>query len=190
MPELTPAVDLALRYAVNAAALLVLLYALYYRRHRDKELVTAAALFNTFAFGVLTVLGSVEFSVAAGFGLFAILALFTLRSEQISKIEITYFFGAVAIAVICAVQGTTLPFVAAALAVLLLGAFVFDHPRVLQRVDGVRITLDKIDAHALSDRAQMTEDLSRRLGVQVLSFQITQLDYVTDVARLAVFYRK
>ncbi len=190
MPAFDDALDLAIRFALDAGALVVLLYAFYYRRHRDKELVTAAAMFNIFAFGVLTTLGSVEFSVAAGFGLFAILALFTLRSEQISKIEITYFFGSVAIAVICAVQGTTLPFVAIVLGLVLAGAYVFDHPAILRRVDGVRITLDKIDAHALSDRAQMIEDLSKRLGVRVLSFQITQLDYVTDVARLAVFYRK
>jgi hypothetical protein len=57
------------------------------------------------------VLSKVEFGLAAGFGLFAILAMFTLRSEPIGKTEITYFFGSVAIAVICSVQGTTLPFV-------------------------------------------------------------------------------
>ncbi|WP_426038399.1 DUF4956 domain-containing protein [Cypionkella sp. TWP1-2-1b2] len=55
-------------------------------------------------------MGAVQFSVAAGFGLFAILALFTLRSEPITKIEIAYFFGSIALAVITAVQGTVLPF--------------------------------------------------------------------------------
>lgn len=50
-------------------------------------------MFNVFAFSVLTILSTVQFSLAAGFGLFAILALFSLRSEQIGKIEISYFFG-------------------------------------------------------------------------------------------------
>lgn len=48
-------------------------------------------MFNIFAFAVLTILSSVQFSLAAGFGLFAILALFSLQSEQIEKIEIAYF---------------------------------------------------------------------------------------------------
>ena len=99
-------------------AAFVLLFVFYYRRYRDKELVTTASMFNIFAFCVLTVLSSVQFSVAAGFGLFAILALFSLRSEQISKIEITYFFGAIAIAVICSVQGTTLTFVVLVLSLI------------------------------------------------------------------------
>jgi Domain of unknown function (DUF4956) len=182
--------DLPLRLAVDLAAMLTLVFGLYYRRYRDKELVTAAALFNVFIFAVLSVLTKVDFGLAAGFGLFAILAMFTLRSEPIGKTEITYFFGSVALAVICSVQGTTWPFAAAASLLVLLGAWIIDHPRVLQSVDGVRITLDKIEAHALSEPETMRTELSRRLGVEVLSYQITALDYINDMARLTVFYRK
>lgn len=182
--------DLAARFAIDSMAMLVLLFGLYYRRYRDKELVTAAALFNIFAFGVLTILGAVQFSVAAGFGLFAILALFTLRSEPISKIEITYFFGAIGLAVITAVQGTEVPFVALVATTVVAGAWVIDHPRILAAVDGIKVTLDRIDHDALSDPARMRADLSERLGVEVMSYQITALDYVTDMARINVFYRK
>lgn len=178
------------RFALNILAMTLLVFGLYYTRYRDKELVTAASLFNIFAFGVLTILGSVEFSLAAGFGLFAILALFTLRSEQITKIEITYFFGAVAIAVICSIQGTTLSFVAIVVSLVLLGAYVFDHPRLLKSVDGIKITLDKIEHDALSNPTKMRADLSARLGVEVMSYQITALNYITDMAQISVFYRK
>ena len=178
------------RFALNIAAMTLLVFGLFYRRYRDKELVTAASLFNIFAFGVLTILGSVEFSLAAGFGLFAILALFTLRSEQITKIEITYFFGAVAIAVICSIQGTTLPFVITVVALVLLGAYVFDHPRILKSVDGIKVTLDKIEPDALSDPEKMRDELSNRLGVEVMSYQIVALNYITDMAQISVFYRK
>lgn len=184
------ATGLLARLAIDLAAMLLLVFGLYYRRYRDKELVTAAALFNVFIFAVLSVLSHVEFGLAAGFGLFAILAMFTLRSEPIGKTEITYFFGSVAIAVICAVQGTTLPFVAAVATLVVLGAWSLDHPRVLQSVDGIRITLDKIETHALSDPAVMRADLSQRLGVDVMSYQITALDYINDMARIHVFYRK
>lgn len=178
------------RLAIDIGAMLLLVFGLYYRRYRDKELVTAAALFNVFVFAVLSVLSSVEFGLAAGFGLFAILALFTLRSEPISKTEITYFFGSVAIAVICSVHGTTLSFVGAVVAIVLLGAWLIDHPRILRSVDGIKVTLDKIDGHALSDPKAMRTELSQRLGVEVMSYQITALDYITDMARINVHYRK
>ncbi|MBV6423779.1 MAG: hypothetical protein NAOJABEB_01587 [Steroidobacteraceae bacterium] len=185
-----PLLELLARFTIDIAAMLLLIFGMYYRRHRDKELVTAAALFNMFVFAVLTVLSSVQFSVAAGFGLFAILALFTLRSEQISKIEITYFFGSVALAVICSVHGTTIQFVGMTAALMLLGAWVFDHPRMLRSVDGIRITLDKIDGHALHDPDTMRADLVKRLGVDVMFYQILSFDYVNDTARINVFYRK
>lgn len=185
-----PSTETALRFAINIFAMSALVFGLYYRRYRDKELVTAASMFNVFAFAVLTVLSSVEFSVTAGFGLFAILALFTLRSEQISKIEITYFFGSIAIAVICSVVGTSLPFVAAVAAAVLVSAYVLDHPMILRSSDGVKITLDKIDHDALSNPDRMRADLSKRLGVDVMSYQITALDYITDMARINVFFRK
>ena len=178
------------RFAINVAAMLILVFGLYYRRYRDKELVTAASLFNVFAFGVLSILSSVQFSVAAGFGLFAILALFTLRSEQISKIEITYFFGAVAIAVICAIPGTSPILVGIVLVMVLLGAWIFDHPRLLRSADGVKLTLDKIEPHILSDPARMRADLSQRLGVEVMTYQILMLDYINDLARINAFFRK
>ena len=185
-----PLGTLLARVGIDTAAMALLIFGLYYRRYRDKELVTAAALFNVFVFAVLTVLSAVDFSVAAGFGLFAILALFTLRSEPIGKIEITYFFGSIAIAVICAIQGTTLSMTAAVVVIVLVAAYVLDHPRVLRSVDGIRISLDKIDGHALSDPAAMRADLSKRLGVDVMSYQIVALDYITDMARINVFYRK
>ncbi len=178
------------RFVLNITAMTFLVFGLFYQRYRDKELVTAASLFNIFAFGVLTILGSVEFSLAAGFGLFAILALFTLRSEQISKIEISYFFGSVAIAVICSIKGTTLPFVITVIALVLLAAYLFDHPRILKSVDGIKITLDKIEPDALSDPNKMRRDLSERLGVEVMNYQIVALNYITDMAQISVFYRK
>ncbi len=182
--------DLAARFGIDILSMLILVFGLFYRRYRDKELVTAAALFNIFAFGVLTVLGAVEFSVAAGFGLFAILALFTLRSEPITKIEIAYFFGAIALAVITAVQGTVLPFVAIVAGLVVFSTWAIDHPKILASVDGLKVTLDKIDHDALSDPARMRADLSKRLGVTVMSYQITALDFINDMARINVFYRK
>lgn len=178
------------RFAIDAIAMAMLVFGMYYRRYRDKELVTAAALFNIFIFAVLTVLSSVQFGVTTGFGLFAILALFTLRSEPISKIEITYFFGSIAIAVICSTHSTTLYLPAAISGLVLLGAYVIDHPLILRSVDGIKITLDKIEPHSLSDPALMRADLTARLGVEVMSYQIISLDYVNDMARVNVFYHR
>lgn len=183
-------VELFIRFALDLAAMAVLLFGLYYPRYRDKETVTAASLFNVFVFAVLAVLSSVEFSLAAGFGLFAILALFTLRSEQITKIEITYFFGSISIAVISAVLGTSMSFVLLMLALVLTGAYILDHPRILQSEERLRLTLDRIPAPALSDPEALRRELSHRLGVVVLSTNVRSVDYISEMITVDVYYRK
>ena len=189
MTPTDPLIELGIRFAMNATAVLCLMFGMFYRRYRDKELATTAAMFNIFAFSVLTILSSVEFSIAAGFGLFAILALFSLRSETISKIEISYFFGSIAIAVICSVLGTGLGLVAMIVVFVLLAAWLLDHPNILQSADSAKLTLDRIEAYMLADPVQMRADLSKRLGVEVMNFQIIEVNYVNDLARLNVFYR-
>jgi len=182
--------ELLVRFFIDIVAMLALTFGMYYRRYRDKELVTAASLFNVFVFAVLVVLSSVDFSIAAGFGLFAILALFTLRSEQITKTEIAYFFGSISIAVICAVLGTSISFVILITGLVLIGAYLLDHPRILKSVSRMKVTLDKIEPHVLTNATQMRSELSDKLGVEVLSYRVIVIDYITDMIRMDVSYRE
>jgi hypothetical protein len=178
------------RLALDLGAMSIHMFGMYYRRYHNKEVTTAAALFNLFVFSVLTILSAVDFSVTAGFGLFAILALFTLRSEPLEKTEMTYFFGSVAIAVICAVQGAPVFLSTLVVTSLLLGVYVIDHPRMLRSISTAKINLDQIDKELLSDPAIMRLRLEERLGVQVLSYEVLQLDYINEMARINVFCRK
>ena len=181
--------DLLLRLVVNVTAMSIHVFGIYYPRYHNKEVVTAAAMFNIFIFSVLTILSSVNFGVTAGFGLFAILALFTLRSEPLEKTEMSYFFGAVAIAVICSVQGGSIALPVMVSVFVLIGVYIVDHPSMLKSVRSVKLMLDQIDADLLSDQAAMTARLSERLNVEVLSYEVLQLDYINEMARINVFCR-
>ena len=175
---------------LNVFSVTLLMLGMYYPRHHDKEQVTTAMMFNFAVFAVLTVLAEVDFGIAAGFGLFAILALFRLRSEQFSKVDMSYFFGAVAIGVICAIQGTSIIMDCATVALVLLGAWALDHPRVLHAVGSIKITLDRIDPHVLANGERMRSELGQQLGVNVVYYEIKSLDYVRDMAAINVYYHK
>lgn len=187
--ELVAHFDLLARFALNLTSMSVLVFVFYYPRYKHKETAIAAALFNVFAFAVLAILSSVEFSIAAGFGLFAILALFNLRSEQISKTDIAYFFGSISIAVITSVSGTSLGFVLSMLCMVLLAVYIIDHPRILRAASQMRVTLDSIPPGFLHHREQLNRELSERLGIQVLSVRIIRVCYVTEVIEAEVDFR-
>ncbi|MBS0122952.1 DUF4956 domain-containing protein [Thetidibacter halocola] len=190
MTDYSDLMDLGLRFGVNCTAMAILVFGLYYNRHGDRILATTAAMFNIFAFAVLGKLSSVEFGLAAGFGLFAILALFNLRSEQIGRIEIAYFFGAIAIAVICSIQGTPILNVVAISALALLGVYVVDHPALVRGSRAVTVTLDRIDPQLLKDEREMTGVLTERLGVNVTGYDIVSLNYVNELAIVNLTYNK
>jgi len=187
LPELA---DLGLRFGINVAAMSILIFGFYYRRHGDRILASTAAMFNIFAFAVLGKLSSVEFSLAAGFGLFAILALFSLRSEQIGRIEIAYFFGAIAIAVICSIGGSPIVNVVAISCMVLFGVWIVDHPALMSGSRAVTVTLDNIDPQLLSNPGAMLITLSNRLGVRVTGFEIISMNYVNDLAIVSLTYQK
>lgn len=181
--------DLLARFALNLVSMVILLFCFYYPRYRHKETTIAAALFNVFAFAVLSVLSSVQFGVAAGFGLFAILALFTLRSEPIDKSDIAYFFGSISIAVLTSIAGTQIPFVVLMLAVVLLAVYIVDHPRILRTASEMRVTLDYIPDTLVSDPDSLNHELSKRLGVRVMSVRVRSVCYVTDVVQAEIDFR-
>jgi signal transduction histidine kinase len=177
------------RLIIDILALYILIYGIFYRRYRDRELMAAAALSNISVFAVLLILSNVNFSIAAGFGLFAILALFTFRSEQMDVIQISYFFGSVAISVICSLQGTDIRTVIFSITLLLVFSYILDHPALLPKVYGMRVTLDYIDERELADHDLMCQKLSERLGVTVLSCSVKFVDYINEMVVVNVNYR-
>jgi len=190
MTQLNDLLDLALRFGINGIAMSILIFGMYYRRHGDKILAATAAMFNIFAFAVLGKLSSVEFGLAAGFGLFAILALFNLRSEQIGRIEIAYFFGAISIAVICSIEGSSMTNVIAIAALALAGVYVVDHPSLMKGSRAVKMTLDRIDPELLNDPEAMKVILTERLGVKVTGYEIETVNFVNELAIVTLTYRK
>jgi hypothetical protein len=177
------------RLIIDILALIALIYGIFYRRYKDRQLMAAAALSNIFVFGALLILSDVNFSVAAGFGLFAILALFTFRSEQMGVLQISYFFGCVAISVICSLQGTDIRTVLFSITLLLIFAYVLDHPAILPQAYGMRLTLDYIDEQELADHNLMCRKISDRLGVKVLTCDVKIVDYINEKMVIIVNYK-
>jgi len=181
--------SLVLRFLLNLAAAGILLFALFWPRYRNKEITLAAALFNVFTFGVLSILSSVEFTIAAGFGLFAILALFNLRSETINKSDIGYFFGSIAIAVITSIEGSNIIFVLAILVIVLLVVYWVDNPRFFKASYQLQVNLDYIPQKLFAEPEDLKAELTDRLGVSVTGVRVLTVNYVTEIVKAEITYQ-
>ena len=97
-------VSLLARLALDLLAVAALVYGLFLPRHRRMDLVVVYALFNIGLFLALVVISAGEVSMGVGFGLFAVLSIVRLRSEPFSNRELAYFFVAIVLALVCAID--------------------------------------------------------------------------------------
>jgi len=182
--------DFVFDFALNLITVTILCYFIYYRRYKDKEAFTSYMLFNVFIFTVISVLFNSSESISMGvwFGLFAILSIVTLRSETLSKREITYFFGTLSIALINSIWLSDYTFIILCNSIIVIWAWIIDHPSILPGIYGMKITLDHIPEWLLHNSTQMLEVLSKKFGIDVISYSVSNVDYVKDTARLKITY--
>ncbi len=174
-----------LGFAMDLAAIITLAYGLYFRRHHRRDLLFAYVALNVGIFAVVSLLLVQRVDLAVGFGLFGVLAIIRLRSDEITQEEIAYYFVAIALGLVNAIAATW-PLTALFLDVVLLTVmYVADHPRLLGRTRHQVVTLDVVH----SDPALLRADLESRLGAQVLQCSVTQVDYVRDVSVVDVRYQ-
>ncbi|MGC4154289.1 MAG: DUF4956 domain-containing protein [Propionicimonas sp.] len=172
--------------AANLIAIALLTFALYFRRHRRRDLVVAFLGVNVGVMAVALVLGAAtSTSLGLGLGLFGVLSIIRLRSTEISQREVAYYFAALALGLIAGI-GTDL-LVAGGLMAMIVGAlWVGDHPALLSRSRQQVITLDR----AIADEAELRSELTSLLGGSIDQVTVTQLDLVRDLTVVDVRYRR
>jgi hypothetical protein len=176
--------DVLPRLGLDVAAILVLVYGLFYPRHRRMDLVVVYVLFNLGLFLALLVIAGGEVSMGVGFGLFAVLSIVRLRSEPFSNRELAYFFVALVLALVCAIDLGSLAFAGMLVAVALVAAWAIDHPRVSKPSRRMEVTLELV----FNDRDALRRHLEERLNARVVDVCVLEIDYVRETTRAAVRY--
>jgi hypothetical protein len=178
-----PAVgEVLIRLAIDLLAIAVLAYGLYYRRHRRRDMFVVLVLFNVGLFVALQAIVGGEISVAVGFGLFAVLSIVRLRSEQFDFDEMGYFFLALVLALVSGLEGGGAALSAILTAVLLLVALVVDHPRLVRPTRRTELVLERV----FPDEDVLVRHVEQRLGARVAELSVREIDYVRETTRVVV----
>jgi hypothetical protein len=176
--------DVFIRLGLDAVAIAALAYGIYLPRHRRMDLVVVYALFNLGLFLAIVVITRGEVTLGIGLGLFAVLSMIRLRSETFDNRELAYFFVALVLALVTAIELGSLALAGILAAVALLVAWAVDHPRLSPPTRGLEVTLDRV----VTDRAALRSLLEERLGATVAEAWVIELDYVRETTRAGVRY--
>lgn len=170
---------------LNLAAVTILIFVVYFRRHRRRDLVLGYFAYNVSLFTVSAALASTSpLNIGVGFGLFAVLSIVRLRSDEATQAEIGYTMVALVLGLLNGLPGLDLG-VKAMFSVLLVGTMtVVDHPALLplDRHQRFRVDLDVV----LTDPAALRAELESRLGGTVHQVIVQEIDYIRETMRLDV----
>lgn len=170
--------------ATDLIAITIVAYGLYFRRHRRRDLLLAFIALNIGVVAVTLALGSVEVGLGLGIGLFGILSIIRLRSDQITQQEIAYYFISLALGLLAGLHPEPIWLTPTLSALVVLVMFVVDHPKVAANTRRCEITLDR----AFLNEAALTAHLTR-LGFSNPRTEVLSIDLVRDTTLVDVRYR-
>ena len=177
--------DYAIDLLVDVAAIFLLAYVLYFRRHRRADLLLAYVSLNIGIFVAMSLLGKVRVDIAVGFGLFAILSIIRLRSTSVTQQEVAYYFVALVLGLVNGLDIEDRRLVIMINVLLIAVMALVDSRPLRDRARRTDVHLDVIH----SDDAALVADLERRLGGRVMHHEVNDVDYVRETMLVDVRYR-
>ncbi|WP_369370134.1 DUF4956 domain-containing protein [Promicromonospora sp. Populi] len=171
-------------YAVDLVAVTILTFALYFPRHRRRDLVVALLGVNVGVLAVSATLSASAVAAGLGLGLFGVLSIIRLRSSELSQTEVAYYFASLALGLLGGL-GTSTGWVGiAGSGLILLVMALGDHSRLFARHHSQLVVLDR----AITDRDDLVGHLEQLLGARVHAVSVQRLDLVNDSTVVDVRY--
>jgi len=183
---LTDYMDFTRDLVIDIVATFILVFLIYYPRHRDRDMAVMLGMFNVFLFTIVITLTITEINLAAGFALFAVLSIISLRSVNIAKVEVGYLFGVIALALINGVSFTDYILLALCNIIILAAAALLDSPLFIRPSLQIETTLEGIPPSEFSDTAKLTKLVESKLSTPVERVRILKYNADKDSLRLMV----
>jgi hypothetical protein len=169
-------------YVADLVAIVLLVFGLFLPRHHRPELIVAILTANIGVLAVTAALSSSTIGAGLGLGLFGILSIIRLRSEELAQSEIAYYFAALALGLLGGLDQSPSWIDMVLMAAVLAAVAVGDSLRLGRRPRAQQLLLD----HAYTDQMALVAHLEGLLGGTMLSTKIIRTDIVNDTTLVDV----
>ena len=177
-------------FAFNLLIAFVLVRFIYYPSTHNKRYIFTFMAFNTVIYFVLSFLTSIELSVGAGFGLFAIFTILRYRTDPLPVREMTYLFIVVALPVMNSVSGDSSlwPQLLAANAAVLVIMFILEKGWGFRYETSKQVVYEKIELIRPDRYAELKADLAERTGLLIKKITVGKVNFLKDTANITVYF--
>lgn len=192
----TPLVDmvdfwyLIIRCLFNTAIVWFIIHFLYHKKSQRRDYYFTFMLISLSIFFLIYLLGSVKIKIGFALGLFAIFGIIRYRTESMPVREMTYLFVIIAISVINALAGSVSYLELATTNFLfILIIWLCEGNKWIKHTACKTVQYDKINLITPERYDEMVEDLTKRLGLNIVKVEVGAVDFLRDMAVLKVYYK-
>lgn len=180
-----------LRFALNFLVAFIIIRFIYYPKNRQKGYFFTFFVFNTIIFVISLLLGTIDFSVGFGFGLFAIFSILRYRTDVIPVKEASYLFVLMSLPFInalfmAAIGLYELLFINIFMIVM---TYVIENDVLISFESVKTIKYEKIELIKPENHILLLEDLKERTGLNIERYEIGKIDFLRDTADITVYYK-
>ena len=188
----TAVTQMLIRLCFDLFVTFLIVRVIYYPLKRDKDYVFTFVIFNLLIFFVCYFMSNINLSVGFAFGLFALFGILRYRTMTIPIKEMTYLFTVIVVAIINALSSSSVSLVEILISNFAIILLIFLLERVWFKVQqGYKvITYENIDLIKPDKTEELLQDLKDRTGLDITEIDIDSINYLTDSARIKIYYNR
>lgn len=168
----------------DIVAIAVLVIGVFVPRFRRRDMMVGLLALNLGVLSISMLLASTEVSAGLGLGLFGLLSIVRLRSDELTHEEMAYYFTALILGLLGGIETHPLWLPISMMAGLVLVVFLGGHPKLLSDLHSRTITLDA----AMVSESDIRIRLEGIVAGTIHKIRIRSVDLVNDSTLVEVQY--
>ncbi|MGB5988849.1 MAG: DUF4956 domain-containing protein [Marinifilaceae bacterium] len=183
--------SLLFSFLVNLASCSLITYVVYQKIHRQRDYDFSFMILSNVIFFLCFFLSGVEMQLGLALGLFAIFGIIRYRTNPIPIREMTYLFMLIALAVINALINVQIQPIES----LIVNLVFISLPFIIESLkrdskQQISITYDNISLAGMTKRAELKDDLEKRLNLSIVDINIERIDVAQNKMKLTIVVDK
>lgn len=182
--------QLLIRFGLNLLVVIIVVFFLYAKTSKRKDFYFSYIAISVTVFTMCFLLESVKLELGFALGLFAIFGIIRYRTDSIPIKEMTYLFVVIGISVINALSNRKVSYVELLFTNMVIVSTMWGLEKILNlRQEGsLRIIYEKVENLHIMNKEELTKDLEERTGVKITRFEIIEINFLRDVAKIMVYH--
>ena len=183
--------ELLIRLVFNSLVIYIVAHFFYNKTSKRKDFYFTYLAVGMVVFLLCFLFNSVKLELGFALGLFAVFGIIRYRTDTIPIKEMTYLFVIIGISVINALSNQKISFAEILLtnAAIILGLWWLESSLLRQREMMMSLVYEKIEHIHLDKKSVLLEDLKTRTGLNVIRYEVHEIDFLRDVAKITVYYK-